>query len=105
MLSPARIGAVQPGDPADLSRRNVDRLEIIPLPQHHLALLRQFQPGDEGRGPAGAPQQGTAGRMVGVRGFNGQQLCERCAVRLLTQPSQNALTACATPCIASGAGR
>jgi hypothetical protein len=62
---------------ADSSSVDVEGLEITPLPQRHLALLRQFQPGDEGRSPAGAPQQGTAGRIVGVRGFNRQQLCER----------------------------
>jgi hypothetical protein len=34
---------------ADLNRGHVDGLEILPLPQHHLALLRQLQPGDKRR--------------------------------------------------------
>jgi hypothetical protein len=48
------------------SRYDMDGFEISPLPQHHLALLGQFQPGDKGRGPAGALQSGAARWLAGV---------------------------------------
>jgi hypothetical protein len=41
--------------------------------------------------PARAPAQGTGGRIAAVRGRIGQQLVERCAVRFLVQPPEDAV--------------
>ena len=90
MLSPARIGAAQPGDPADAGG-DMGRIEIHPLLHRHRALPGRFEPGDEGRHRAGAPSQGAAGRIAGVRGLIGQQLRQRRAVRCLVQALQDAL--------------
>ena len=69
----------------------MDGFEIAPLPHRHRALSGKFQTGDEGRGPAGAPPQGAAGRNAGVRSLIGQQIRERHAVRCLAQVPQDAL--------------
>jgi hypothetical protein len=65
------IGAV------DLSRGNVDGLEIPPLPQHHIPLLGQFQPGDECARPSRPPAQFFSPLIFRNPGRVGQKLLER----------------------------
>ena len=51
-----------------VGRGDMDGFEILPLPQHHLPLPRQFQTGHKGRGPTGALQPGAARWLAGRLG-------------------------------------
>jgi hypothetical protein len=63
----------------------MDGLEITPLPQRHIALLRQFQTSDERAGPSRAPPQRPMGFTVGDFRWRRQEPLERRALRRLCE--------------------